>query len=397
MDPDHPLGRELLEKILAPFAGQGSDFRVTIEDADGRPIAGGAAAAFSTASMARLDGGTDVIHEIRVGGEVIGRVVARGRDAGRPVVAAAIESLAAALAELVSEAGARREAETALTSAGAEAAAERHRRIDDELALGRRIQRSFVALVAPDVPGYDVASHYEQAYEVGGDFFDLFRLVKRGRPLSIVVADVTGKGVAAALLMAFARPLIHAAVDHATGPADALERTNRVLRERRASLFITALCGSLTLSSGRFRLANAGHEPPLLVRRDGSPIESMEGSGPLLGAFRSLDLPEIVTDLAPGDMVVLYTDGVTDARSVSGERFEDARLVAAIEAARGGSAHDVVESIRSEVDRFQAGMLPADDVTVVAIGRSLRTSRRRLQPPGRQNPPPAAVGPPGGS
>lgn len=381
MDPDYPLGRELLEQILAPFAGLGSDFGVTIEDAEGRRIAGGAAAPSSTAWIAGLDGRVGVSHEIRAEGEVIGRVIARGRDAMRPAVAAAIESLAAALATLVLEASARREAETALASAGAEAAAERHRRIDDELALGRRIQRSFVALVAPDVPGYDVASHYEQAHEVGGDFFDLFRLLRRGRPLSIVVADVTGKGVAAALLMAFARPLIHAAIDHATGPADALERTNRVLRERRASLFITALCGSLTLSSGRFRHANAGHEPPLLVRCDGSPIEPMEGSGPLLGAFGSLDLPEIVTDLAPGDMVVLYTDGVTDARSGKGERFEDARLLAAIEAARGGSAHDIVESIRAEVDRFQAGMLPADDVTVVAIGRRLRTARTRLRPP----------------
>jgi phosphoserine phosphatase RsbU/P len=381
MDADYPLERALLDEILAPFAGLGSDFRVTIEDADGRPIAGGTVAPSSTASIAGLDDGMGVSHEIRAGGEVIGRVIARGREVGIPAVAAAFESLAAALAALASEARARGEAEIALTSAGEEAAAERHRRIDDELALGRRIQRSFVALVAPEVPGYDVASHYEQAHEVGGDFFDLFRLLRRGRPLSVVVADVTGKGVAAALLMAFARPLIHAAIDHATGPADALERTNRVLRERHASLFITALCGSLTLSSGRLRLANAGHEPPLLVRRDGSPIEPMEGSGPLLGAFGSLDLPEIVTDLAPGDMVVLYTDGVTDARSVSGERFEDARLLAAIDAARGGSAHDVVESIRGEVDRFQAGMLPADDVTVVVIGRRLRTFRRKPRPP----------------
>ena len=200
-----------------------------------------------------------------------------------------------------------------MTSIGTEAAAERHRRIDDELALGRRLQRSFLTLDAPEAPGYDLASHYEQAHEVGGDFFDLFRLLRRGRPLSVVVADVTGKGVAAALLMAFARPVIHAAIDHASGPADALERTNRVLRERRASLFITALCGSLTLSTGRLRLANAGHEPPLLVRGDGSPIAPIEGGGPLLGAFPSLDIAETSTQLASGDIVVLYTDGVTDA------------------------------------------------------------------------------------
>ena len=277
---------------------------------------------------------------------------------------------------MVSEAKARHAAESTLTSVAAEAASDRHRRIDDELALGRRLQRSFVALVAPDVPGYDLASYYEQAQEVGGDFFDLFRLIRRGRPLSVIVADVTGKGIAAALLMAFARPVMHAALDNASGPADALERTNRVLRERRASLFITALCGTLTLSTGRFRLANAGHEPPLLIRRDGSPIQPIEGSGPLLGAFRSLDLIETATDLMPGDIAVLYTDGVTDARSVTGERFEDDRLFEAIETARGGSARDVVDSIRDAVDEFQAGTLPADDVTVVAIGRRARWVRR---------------------
>jgi sigma-B regulation protein RsbU (phosphoserine phosphatase) len=196
----------------------------------------------------------------------------------------------------------------------------------------------------------------------------------------VVVADVTGKGIAAALLMAFARPVIHAALDNASGPADALERTNRVLRERRASLFITALCATLTLSTGRLRLANAGHESPLLVRRDGSPIEPMEGSGPLLGAFGSLDLVETVTELQPGDIALLYTDGVTDARSATGERFEDDRLYRAIEAARGGSAHDVVVSIRDSVNAFQAGTLPADDVTVVAIGRRARAVRRPRRP-----------------
>lgn len=252
------------------------------------------------------------------------------------------------------------------------------RLIDQELALGRELQRSFVGLVGPEIPGYDLACHYEQAHEVGGDFFDVFRRVTRGRPLSVVVADVTGKGIAAALLMAFARPLIHAAIDNTAGPAQALERTNAILRERRASLFITALCGALTLSTGRIRVANAGHEPPLLVRRDRSPIVPLEGSGPLLGAFPSLDLVESVTTLEPGDAIVLYTDGVTDARSATGERFDEGRLLSAIEAARDRSAAAIVESITGAVDRFQGGTLAADDVTLVVIARRTRVTRRRV-------------------
>jgi serine phosphatase RsbU (regulator of sigma subunit) len=244
------------------------------------------------------------------------------------------------------------------------------RRIDDELAHGRRLQRSFVSLVAPDVPGYEVASHYEAAREVGGDFFDLFRLRRRGRPLSVVIADVTGKGIAAALLMAFSRPLLHAAIDHTTGPAAALERTNRILvEERRSSLFITALCARLDLPSGRLAVANAGHEPPLVARVDGSPIECLLGAGPLIGAFPTLEIPEVATDLSPGDLVLFYTDGVTDARDAAGERFEEQRLFDAVESARGGTAQDVVDAVAAAVDRFQGPTEPADDVTIVAIRR----------------------------
>jgi hypothetical protein len=353
--PDrHTPGGPGVEAILAPFRDLGPSLSVVIEDADGNRVAGTASDPVPPDGIGR---------EIVAGPLAGGRVVAWGPSVETPVALASVASMAAALG-------------IAHTIRGAEIAdAVAARRIERELALGRQLQRSFVALVGLDIPGYDLACHYEPAHEVGGDFFDVFRPRRRGRPLSVVVADVTGKGIGAAMLMAFARPVIHAAIDNATGPAEALERTNRVLRERGASLFITALCGSLTLSTGRFRLANAGHEPPLLVRHDGSPIVPLDGSGPLLGAFPSLDLVEAVTTLAPGDAVVLYTDGVTDARSATGERFEDARLLTAIEDARGGSASEVVESITGAVERFQAGGLPADDVTLVVIARRERVTR----------------------
>ena len=144
------------------------------------------------------------------------------------------------------------------------------------------------------MPGYDLATQYEAAREIGGDFFDLFRLRRRGQPLSLVIADVTGKGIAAALLMAFSRPLLHAAIDHARGPAEALERTNQVLvRERHSSLFITALVGP----PGHRGRAAAGSPTPATSRRcscraTGARSRLLLGSGPLLGAFDRLDLPE---------------------------------------------------------------------------------------------------------
>ncbi len=360
--PDRPTaGGPGTEAILAPYRELGDDLAIVIEDAAGKRVAG---------TTSDDPPSTVVARGIAAGPFSGGRVVAWGSMVESRLAQASIGSLAVALgiAHTIGRGGIADVAATRL--------------IDDELALGRQLQRSFVGLVGPEVPGYDLACYYEQAHQVGGDFFDVFRRLSPGRPLSVVVADVTGKGVAAALLMAFARPLIHAAIDNATGPAEALERTNRVLIERPSSLFITALCGQLTLSTGRLRLANAGHEGPLIVRRDGSPIEALEdGAGPLLGAFSSLGLGETVVDLAHGDIVVFYTDGVTDARSLDGERFQDARLGEAIEAARGGSAADVVESIRRSVERFQDGMQPADDITIVAIGRRLLGARRRAVKP----------------
>lgn len=250
-------------------------------------------------------------------------------------------------------------------------------RLEAELALARRIQRSFVPLIPPGIPGYELAAHYEAAYEVGGDFFDVFRLRDRSGRLAIVIADVTGKGIAAALLMAFARPLLHAAIDHAVLPAAALERTNRILvEERRSSLFITALCAVVELRRGTMRIANAGHEPTLLVRAGGGPIESLERFGPLLGAFGRLDLDEETVEVGPGDLVLFYTDGVTDARAPSGERFGDARLLEVVNRHRSASVQAIVDAIATALRDFQADEPPTDDVTVVAIRRN---ERRRLR------------------
>jgi sigma-B regulation protein RsbU (phosphoserine phosphatase) len=107
----------------------------------------------------------------------------------------------------------------------------------------------------------------------------------------------------------------------------------------------------------------------LIVPGDGGSINAVEGGGVLLGAFRSLGVPELEVRLRPGDALVLYTDGVTDALGPSGERFGEPRLLAAIDAARGGSAHDIVAALRDAVADFRGSVPPADDVTIVVIGR----------------------------
>ena len=305
--------------------------------------------------------------DLRASGTTVGRLVAEGPAVTDRVVAAAFEALAVALEDL---AGSVAEDPSAAPSV---AAGDRRSGIAAELSLSRLQQRSIVSLVAPEVPGYDIASHYEAAREIGGDFFELFRLRRRGHPLGIVIADVAGKGIAAALLMAFARPIIHTALGAASGPADALERTNRILvDEIHTALFITALVGRLEPASGRVRMANAGHEPALVVPGDGGPIQEIEVGGPLLGAFSPLAVMETEIELAPGDRLILYTDGVTDSQAPSMERFGRPRLLETIEGNRGGSAHDLVHAIRDAETSFRATAACADDVTIVAIGRHAR-------------------------
>lgn len=387
---DSLLDSRQLDRLLRPFAGMDPTLTISLEDVAGRVLA------TAGPPPSDQDRRWRVSRDVGVDGELVGRlVVLAGGPRGDSASATAESSLArlvegladgvgASLELLLAEVSARQAAEHAasVTATSAVSAAEHAddaggSRLEAELALARRIQRSLVPLTSPDITGYEIASHYEAAREVGGDFFDVFRLRGRSHRWAIVIADVTGKGIAAALLMAFARPLLRAAVDHTAAPVGALERTNRILvEERRSALFITALCAIVEVRTGRLRVGNAGHEPPLIVPAGGGPIRWLTGSGPLLGAFVQLDLTERVTELGEGDLVVFYTDGVTDARAVSGERFGDDRLVAVVEATRAGSAAEVVAALAEAVRDHQMGMPPADDVTIVAIRRVARPRRR---------------------
>jgi serine phosphatase RsbU (regulator of sigma subunit) len=371
-DATAPLDRRRLERILAPFAALPGGASVAVVDPDGATVAG---------PEPRIAGRASA--DVLVDGTVVARVVASGGhlDGLQP----AIEGLAVALGELAAETVARSAAEQALGTHRSQHTAAALGIDERELAKGRRQQRSIVSLEPPDVPGYDLASHYAAAREIGGDFFELFRLPRRGHPLAVVIADVTGKGLDAALLMAFARPVMHSALNASRGPAEAIDRTNRVLvGEHRGTLFITLLCALLHPPTGVLRIASAGHEAPLLVPAAGGPVTAVGRAGVLLGAFASVEPPETEVELAPGDRLLFYTDGVTDARSPTGERFGDARLLSALEEARTGSAQDLVATVRDRVLAFQGTAEPADDITLVALGRRPRRgrasrSRRRCQ------------------
>jgi phosphoserine phosphatase RsbU/P len=186
----------------------------------------------------------------------------------------------------------------------------------------------------------------------------------------VVIADVSGKGISAALLMAFARPVMRSALDRTADPVEALERTNHILvDERRTGLFITVLAGVLDLDTGIFTFANAGHEMPLLARADRTEPTWIPGGGPLLGVFGRLDLALQTVEIRPGDRLVLYTDGITDATAPNRERYGDERLRAAVLGTCAGAAWETCRAVIQGVLAFQGDADPADDLALLVLRR----------------------------
>jgi sigma-B regulation protein RsbU (phosphoserine phosphatase) len=242
-------------------------------------------------------------------------------------------------------------------------------RVDQELAIGRRIQLALVPRRFPEAEGWSFAAAYEPALEVGGDLFDAFNRRGRTDQLGLLVADVTGKGIPAALLMADVRALLHAAADNASGPADALDRVNRILvRERATALMVTATLLFLDAATGAVRHAGAGHEPFLVARAAGG-VETHEAGGTILGLSGTTTFEDRVEHLAPGDSLVLYTDGITDARDTERRFYGQERLLRTVEVACGRPAEAIVRAITEDVRAFRGDADPFDDLTLLVVER----------------------------
>jgi serine phosphatase RsbU (regulator of sigma subunit) len=255
-----------------------------------------------------------------------------------------------------------------MTIRGARAHASRVRAAQ-ELAIGRDIQRSLLPRRFPDVAGWRFAADYEPAREVGGDLYDVFRVRGSGADVALLIADVTGKGVPAALLMADTKALLHAAADNADDPADALSRVNRILTlERRSSLFVTAALAEVDAGSGALRLASAGHEPPLLLGPGGR-VEQIRAGGPILGAFAGATYDLTDCQVAPGETVVLYTDGITDTRDEGGTFYGEARLLALVAGLHGVEPEEVLAAVLDDVRSFRGETEVYDDLTILVARR----------------------------
>jgi serine phosphatase RsbU (regulator of sigma subunit)/signal transduction protein with GAF and PtsI domain len=248
---------------------------------------------------------------------------------------------------------------------GAEAV---RQRMEQELAVAREIQRSLLPLAAPPTPGWDIAMAWQAARQVGGDFYDFISLPDNR--LAIVIADVSDKGVPAALFMVLARSLVRASILSYHAPAEALKRANRLLlQDNRAEMFVTVFCGVIDLATGEMRYASAGHNPPLLCRADG--IEELEARGIILGIMKEVRLEEKTVQLEPGDTLVLYTDGVTEAINQDEEQFGEERLEQVMCERSGEPLDELRRGLLTAIAEFSAGQPPFDDLTLVLVRREV--------------------------
>ncbi len=248
----------------------------------------------------------------------------------------------------------------------AQAALVEKERLERELELARDLQRSILPQQFPDLPGLSFAARSQPARQVGGDFYDVIAL-GRGR-VGLVIADVSDKGMPAALYMALTRSLIHAEAKRSSSPRQVLSSVHKLLLEiSQAQMFVTVFYGVLDLGQGTLRYARAGHDRPLLFSPSIGECRFLAGNGMVLGYIEKVRLEEVSVNLQAGDLLVLYTDGITDTNSPAGEFFGTERLRETVCAGDGLSPQDLCSFIFERVHRFQADATQHDDMALLVV------------------------------
>jgi sigma-B regulation protein RsbU (phosphoserine phosphatase) len=238
--------------------------------------------------------------------------------------------------------------------------------VREELAVAQRMQLAILPQHLPDSPERELRGFMQAAREVGGDFYDFFTLPD-GR-LGLVIADVAGKGMSAALFMAVTRTLLRMVALSGVDPAQCLSTVNALLAvDNPEMMFVTAHYATLDLATGTLEYASAGHPPPLLIGIDGAVRELPGCDGVVLGVFPTKAYALRRQVLAPDDVLFLYTDGVTEALNPTGEFFGEERLSATVASHRGLRCQDLLAATVREVVAFAGSAPQADDITCLAL------------------------------
>ncbi len=245
-------------------------------------------------------------------------------------------------------------------------------KIHSELMIANKIQSSMLPYIFPAFPDrkdLDIYAIMDPATEIGGDFYDFFFIDEN--KLALVIADVSGKGVSAALFMVIAKILIKNQLQNGCCPSEALKIVNNSLCENNeAGMFVTSFLGIIDIKTGEFTYANAGHNPPMICRHETKeciPITSPHGF--VLGGVKNLNYTQDKTYVYPGDIIFLYTDGVTEASNSKGKLFSQKRLEEILKHCtnKNMKIKDIITYIREEIDNFSGPHERSDDITMLAF------------------------------
>ena len=239
--------------------------------------------------------------------------------------------------------------------------------LKQELAVAKNVQESVLPAVPPPSEYYDLYAQMTPAREIGGDFYDYFRL--DDHRLGLVIADVSGKGVPAALFTMVTRALLKSAARNHESPAYCLSEVNELLsQENDACMFVTLFYGVLDLRDGRLQFSNGGHNPPRIVRGGNGAIEAVPQTGNLaLGIVPGHEFNQDEVQLDIGDALFFYTDGITEACNTTDDEFGEDRLDVQLGEKRHSAMGDLVDVVVKAVEDFAIGMEQFDDMTCLAL------------------------------
>jgi phosphoserine phosphatase RsbU/P len=244
-------------------------------------------------------------------------------------------------------------------------------RKDAELAIAAEIQQSFLPDVIPQIAGFEIAGTNIPAKEVGGDFFDVmpFDVIPLNKKcMGVMIADVSGKGVPAALFMALSRIVIRVSATMFSRVSETISFANPVIsRDSRTGMFVTVFYGVLDNEKHTLAYVNAGHNPPLLFRAGlDEPVE-LEATGMAMGALEDAQYDQGEVSLLSGDLLVMYTDGVTEAVNDSNQMFEIPRLTQVILENRDRPAKEIIDAVIGAVNAFSQAQPQYDDITLMVV------------------------------
>jgi sigma-B regulation protein RsbU (phosphoserine phosphatase) len=239
------------------------------------------------------------------------------------------------------------------------------RSLESELELAQTVQQSLLPQSVPSVPGVEMAAFSRPAQIVGGDYFDFFPFADNRQ--GMVISDVAGHGMASSLIMASLQTMLRTLSQDLSHPGELVARINHLcLHNIQFTTFITLFAGAYEPETRRLVFCNAGHNPPILVRTSSRGHDLLNPSGPALGLAEESTYAEETITAQPGDLLFMYTDGVTECSSPDGDLFGSGRLVDVLKAQADSPVPDVLQAVRAELEAFSAGAPLEDDVTMVA-------------------------------